>query len=67
MGPDQNAYPITGTSYALVYAKQTDPAKAAALINFLAWTLTDGQDLASRGSTTPRSGARTSSSFPTRS
>ena len=45
-GSDPNAYPITGTSYALVYAKQTDKAKAAALVNFLSWVLTTGQNSA---------------------
>jgi len=29
-GPDPNAYPITGTTYALVYQNQTDAAKAKA-------------------------------------
>ncbi|MGI5243138.1 phosphate ABC transporter substrate-binding protein PstS [Dactylosporangium sp. CA-139066] len=45
-GPDGDAFPITGTVYALVYQNQTDKAKAAALLNFLAWTLTTGQDMA---------------------
>ena len=39
-----DAYPITGTTYALVYQNQTDTAKAAALVNFLSWVLTTGQD-----------------------
>lgn len=39
-----NAYPIAGSTYALVYVHQTDKAKAAALVNFLAWVLTKGQD-----------------------
>lgn len=43
-GPDENAFPITGTTYALVYQDQTDKAKGAALVNFLAWVLTTGQD-----------------------
>lgn len=47
-GPDADAYPITGTTYALVYAKQADAAKGAALVNFLAWALTTGQDAASQ-------------------
>jgi phosphate transport system substrate-binding protein len=41
---DANAYPITGTTYALVYQNQTDPAKAKALVNFLSWVLTTGQN-----------------------
>jgi phosphate transport system substrate-binding protein len=47
-GPDPDAFPITGTTYALVYQNQTDKAKAAALVNFLAWVLTKGQDEASQ-------------------
>lgn len=43
-GTDPNAYPITGTVYALVYQNQTDAAKAAALVNFFSWTLSNGQD-----------------------
>lgn len=43
-GPDPDAYPITGTTYGLVYAKQTDKAMAASLVNFLSWVLTTGQD-----------------------
>ena len=38
------AYPITGTTYALVYANQTDPAKGKALVNFFSWVLSKGQD-----------------------
>jgi phosphate transport system substrate-binding protein len=43
-GPDPNAFPITGTTYALVYTNQTDPAKAKALVNFFSWVLSTGQD-----------------------
>ncbi len=43
-GPDPNAFPITGTTYGLVYQNQTDAAKAKALINFFSWTLSNGQD-----------------------
>ncbi|WP_036525832.1 phosphate ABC transporter substrate-binding protein PstS [Nocardia sp. NRRL WC-3656] len=45
-GPDANAFPITGTTYALVYQNQTDSAHAKALVNFLSWTLSTGQDQA---------------------
>ncbi len=38
------AYPITGTTFALVYQNQTDGAKAKALVNFLSWALTTGQN-----------------------
>ncbi len=44
-GADPNAYPISGTSYALLYRNQTDPAKAAALLNFFGWVLSKGQNL----------------------
>ncbi|CDO91633.1 hypothetical protein AWC29_11410 [Mycobacterium triplex] len=43
-GTDPNAYPITGTTYGLVYANQTDAAKGKALVNFFAWVLSSGQD-----------------------
>ena len=38
------AYPITGTVFALVDQQQKDPAKAKALVNFLSWALTTGQN-----------------------
>jgi phosphate transport system substrate-binding protein len=44
-GSNPNVYPITGTSYALVYRHQTSKATAAGLINFFAWVLTRGQDM----------------------
>ena len=40
-----NAYPITGTTWLLVYQGQTDAAKAGTLVNFVSWALTSGQDL----------------------
>ena len=43
-GPNPNAYPITGTTYALVYTNQTDPAKGKAVVNFLSWVLSKGLD-----------------------
>jgi phosphate transport system substrate-binding protein len=43
-GSDPNAYPITGTTYALVYQNQTDPAKAKALVNFFSSVLSTGQN-----------------------
>lgn len=43
-GADADAYPIAGTTYALIYQNQTDPAKAAGLVNFLGWALSAGQD-----------------------
>jgi phosphate transport system substrate-binding protein len=44
-GSNPDVYPISGTSYALIYEHQTSKATAAALINFFAWVLTSGQDL----------------------
>ncbi len=41
---DPHAYPITGLTWSLIYQNQTDPAKAAALVNFFSWVLTTGQD-----------------------
>ncbi|MDQ2707709.1 MAG: phosphate ABC transporter substrate-binding protein PstS [Actinomycetota bacterium] len=43
-GTAADAYPIAGTTYALVYQNQTDPAHAVALVNFLSWVLSAGQD-----------------------
>ena len=43
---ERDAYPITGVTYLLLYADQHDRATAVALVNFLAWMLTTGQDLA---------------------
>ncbi len=43
-GPDPNAYPITGTTYALIYLNQPDAAKGKAVVNFLSWVLSKGQD-----------------------
>ena len=42
----EDAYPITAQTWIIVYAKQTDQAKADALKAFLEFVLTDGQDLA---------------------
>jgi phosphate transport system substrate-binding protein len=44
-GTDPNVYPISGTTYALVYEHQTSQATAAALVNFFGWVLSSGQDL----------------------
>jgi phosphate transport system substrate-binding protein len=38
------AYPITATTFMLVYQDQKDEAKAKALVNFLTWALTTGQN-----------------------
>jgi phosphate transport system substrate-binding protein len=42
-GTASDVYPISGTTYALIYQDQTDPAKAAALVNFFSWVLSTGQ------------------------
>jgi phosphate transport system substrate-binding protein len=41
---DPQAYPITGTTWALIYQNQTSASKAAALLNFFSWVLTAGED-----------------------
>jgi len=43
-----DAYPITGTTWMLAYQKQKDAGKAKALVNFLAWIMDNGQQLAPR-------------------
>ncbi len=44
-GSAPNVYPVAGTTYALVYEHQTAQATAAALVNFLSWVLSAGQNL----------------------
>ena len=44
-GSNPDVYPITGTTYALVYEHQTSKAIAAGLINFFSWVLSTGQDM----------------------
>lgn len=44
-GSNPGVYPITGTSYALVYQHQTSKPIAAGLINFFSWVLSTGQNL----------------------
>lgn len=41
--PGQGAYPITGFSWALVYATQTNSDKGQALANTMWWVIHDGQ------------------------
>jgi phosphate transport system substrate-binding protein len=40
--PGAESYPLVNYEYAIVAAKQADPATAAALRNFLLWTIDDG-------------------------
>lgn len=42
-----DAYPISGFTYILLYGKQPDAAKGKALVGFLDWALADGQKLTS--------------------
>ena len=51
--PGENAYPVTGTTYALVYINQTDKNKAVALVRFLNWVLTKGQNLTAQNNYSP--------------
>jgi phosphate transport system substrate-binding protein len=44
-GKGDAAYPITGQSWIIVYAKQADKAKADALKTYLKYLLTDGQKM----------------------
>jgi len=46
--PGVDAYPIAGFAWALVYQDQKDKAKGTALINFLNWAVTDGQNLSEK-------------------
>jgi len=43
--PGAEAYPITGFTWALIYQDQKDKAKGTALVNFLNWSIHDGQNL----------------------
>ena len=44
--PDPNAYPIAGLTFLLVYKEQRDAAKARALVEFINWSITEGQTVA---------------------
>jgi phosphate transport system substrate-binding protein len=41
--PGKDAYPISGTTWALVYQQQQDLTRAKTLVNFLVWALDEGQ------------------------
>jgi phosphate transport system substrate-binding protein len=45
--PGKGAYPISSLSWLLVPAKIADPNKRKALVDFLTWALTDGQNMGS--------------------
>jgi phosphate transport system substrate-binding protein len=42
----KDSYPLSSFTYLLIYDKQTDATKGKALIGFLRWMLTDGQQYA---------------------
>ncbi len=44
--PAPDAYPISGLTYLLVYQDQKDNAKGRALVNFISWAITEGQEVA---------------------
>jgi phosphate transport system substrate-binding protein len=44
VNPDgENAYPIAGLTWILVYKNQTDKIKGKKIVEFLRWAITDGQ------------------------
>ncbi len=45
-GKGAKTYPISGMTYVLVYKKQSNSEKGAALTSFVKWALTDGQGMA---------------------
>jgi len=45
--PGENAYPIAGATWLLVYEHQKDPAKGKKLVEFLEWAITKGEAMAS--------------------
>jgi phosphate transport system substrate-binding protein len=44
--PGDQAYPISGTTWLLVYEKQTNTDKGKKLVEFLNWALTKGETVA---------------------
>src|SRR6266481_10042390 len=44
--PGNDAYPIAGATWLLVYQQQKDPAKGKKLVEFLKWALTKGETMA---------------------
>lgn len=45
--PGANAYPIAGATWLLVYQQQPDPVEGKKLVEFLRWSLTEGEQMAS--------------------
>ncbi|HZL13290.1 MAG TPA: phosphate ABC transporter substrate-binding protein PstS [Verrucomicrobiae bacterium] len=46
--PGENAYPIAGASWALIYQKQKNADHGKKLVAFLKWAVTDGQKLSTQ-------------------
>jgi phosphate transport system substrate-binding protein len=46
--PGENAYPIAGPSWVLIYQNQKDAGHGKKLVAFLKWAITDGQKLSSQ-------------------
>ena len=44
--PGNDAYPIAGATWLLVYEQQKDPAKGKKLVEFLKWAMTKGEGMA---------------------
>jgi phosphate transport system substrate-binding protein len=44
--PGDKAYPIAGVTWLLVYEQQKDPAKGKKLVEFLNWSMTQGERMA---------------------
>ena len=44
--PGENAYPICGATWLLVYQQQKDPTKGKKLVEFLKWAQKDGEKMA---------------------
>jgi len=44
--PGNDAYPIAGATWLLVYQQQKDPAKGKKLVEFLKWAVTKGEGMA---------------------
>jgi phosphate transport system substrate-binding protein len=55
--PGDKAYPISGTTWLLVYAEQKDHAKGEKLVQFLKWAYSDGEKYASALDYAPLPGA----------
>jgi phosphate transport system substrate-binding protein len=43
--PGEDAYPIAGLTWLLVYRDQRDPAKGKAIVSFLKWAIHEGQKM----------------------